>query len=88
MYNYFEQLEEAKIKEPVYKARFIFLDNKGETDTPQLNPVGISYFTQISTCYTCPQNSGYAQYYSMGAACPVPLELGSSAVVGTRLTYD
>lgn len=88
MIQYSFPVSEAKIKEPVVRSRFIFLNRHGETDTPQEAPVGISYCTQIPTACQIGIVGGKAQYYSMGAACPVPLELGGDAVVGTRLTYD
>jgi hypothetical protein len=83
MYNYFPPLSEAKIKEPVVRGRFVFLDRKGETDTPQATPVGISYYTQIPT-----SDCGYAQYHTMACPNPVQLELAEAVNIGIHLTYD
>ena len=72
----------AKVKEPVVRGRFLFLD-RDKTAPPSGSPVGISYFTQIPTTYC-----GKAQYYNMGLSIPVKLELAGDINIGCRVTYD
>ena len=82
--KYFIPANQAQVKEPVVRARFLFLDNKGLTTKPDGTPVGISYFTEIPTAY-----SGYVKYWNMGVSLPCTLELGEDNIrVGAWLSYD